>query len=130
MIDEIRASLSCHLPGYELRSIAKLGEGSDNVSYEVNGELIIRASKQTSPASRSESTRREADLLAVVAELSTLPVPEPVFADVEAGLLAYFNLLRVPLIDHPVAQPAPGACPGRVLKLPAPGSLAEGGGAG
>jgi aminoglycoside phosphotransferase (APT) family kinase protein len=42
----------------------------------------------------------------VVAELSTLPVPEPVFADVEAGLLAYFNLLRVPLIDHPVAQPA------------------------
>ncbi len=85
MIDEIRASLTRHLPSYEVRSIAKLGEGSDNVVYEVNGELIVRVSKETDPVSRSESTRREAGLLAVVAELSTLPVPEPIFTDIEAG---------------------------------------------
>ena len=45
MKDEIRASLARHLPGYEVCSVATLGEGLDNVSYEVNGELIIRASK-------------------------------------------------------------------------------------
>ena len=80
------------------------------------GALIIRASKETDPASRSESTRREADLLAVVAELSTLPVPEPIFADLEAGVLAYVKLPGLPLIDHPVAEPARLAAPlGRFL---------------
>jgi hypothetical protein len=42
----------------------------------------------------------------VVAGLSTLPVPKPVFVDAEAGLLAYVKLSGVPLIDHPVAEPA------------------------
>lgn len=106
MIDEIRASLTRHLPGYDIRSLAKLGEGSDNVAYEVNDELIVRASKQTDPASRSESTRREADLLAAVAELSTLPVPEPILVDIEAGVLGCFKLPGLPLMEHQVAQPA------------------------
>ena len=42
----------------------------------------------------------------MVAELSTLRVPEPVFADVEAGVLAYMKLPGLPLMDHPVAEPA------------------------
>jgi aminoglycoside phosphotransferase (APT) family kinase protein len=91
-MDEIHTLLGRHLPGYEVRSITRLGEGSDNAAYEVNGELIVRASKETDRALRSESTQREAQLLAVVAGLSTLPVPEPLF--VEA------------LIDHSVAEPA------------------------
>ena len=106
MTDEIRALLARRLPGYEVRSIARLGEGLDHAAYEVNGELILRASTDADPAIRSESTRREAALLAAVAELSALPVPEPIFADPEAGLLAYFKLPGVPLIDHPVSVPA------------------------
>jgi len=105
-MDEIRTLLPRHLPGYEARSITRLGGGLDNAAYEVNGELIVRASKETDPALRSESTQREAQLLAVVAGLSTLPVPEPVFVDAEAGLLAYVKLPGVPLIDHPVTEPA------------------------
>jgi len=31
--------LGRHLPGYEVRPIIRLGEGSDNATYEVNGEL-------------------------------------------------------------------------------------------
>src|SRR3712207_2471178 len=81
-------------------------EGLDHAAYEVNGELILRASTDADPDIRSESTRREAALLAAVAELSALPVPEPIFADPEAGLLAYFKLPGVPLIDHPVSVPA------------------------
>jgi aminoglycoside phosphotransferase (APT) family kinase protein len=104
--DEIRALLARRLPGYEVRSIARLGEGLDHAAYEVNGELIVRASTDADPAIRSKSTGREVALLAAVAELSALPVPEPIFADPEAGLLAYFKLPGVPLIDHPVSVPA------------------------
>jgi aminoglycoside phosphotransferase (APT) family kinase protein len=105
-MDEIRTLLPRHLPGYEVRSLTMLGEGLDNAAYEVNGELIVRASKATDPALRSQATQREADLLAVVAGLSTLPVPEPVFVDAVAGLLAYVKLSGVRLIDHQVTEPA------------------------
>lgn len=47
----------------------------NNLVYEVNDELIIRRSKADDPAHRSEVVRREADLLAGVAGVSTLPVP-------------------------------------------------------
>lgn len=42
----------------------------------------------------------------MVAGLSTLPVPEPLFVDAKAGFLAYVKLSGVPLMDHPVAEPA------------------------
>ena len=86
--------------------MAGLGEGLNNAAHEVNGELIVRTSKEPDPAKRAASTRREADLLAAVAELSTLPVPKPVFADPEAGAIAYRRLPGLPLMDHPVAEPA------------------------
>jgi len=104
--DEMRALLSRRLPGYEVRSVVALGEGSDNAAYEVDGELVVRKSKETDPVRRDEATRREAELLAAVAGISTLPVPEPVFADPEAGILAYHKLPGLPLMDHPVSEPA------------------------
>ncbi len=106
MTDEIRTLLTHHLPGYEVRSVAGLGEGLNNAAHEVNGELIVRTSKEPDPAKRAASTRREADLLAAVTRISTLPVPEPGFSDPEAGVIAYFKLPGVPLIDHPVSVPA------------------------
>ena len=100
------ALLARHLPGHDVRSVRALGEGLDNAAYEVNGELILRKSKEADPALRAEATRREAALLAAVAGISTLPVPEPIFADAEAGVLAYRKLPGVPLVDHPLAEPA------------------------
>jgi hypothetical protein len=58
VIDEIRALLAHHLPGYEVASVIGLGEGLENAAYEVNGELIVRKSKEADLASRSEATRR------------------------------------------------------------------------
>jgi aminoglycoside phosphotransferase (APT) family kinase protein len=106
VVDGVRASLAHHLPGYEVRSMVELGKGSDNAAYEVNGELVVRVSKEADARRRSEATRREAELLAAVARFSTLPVPEPVFADAEAGVLAYFKLPGLPLMDRPVEEPA------------------------
>jgi aminoglycoside phosphotransferase (APT) family kinase protein len=106
MAEEIRKLLARHLPGYGVRSVARLGEGLDNAAFEVNGELVVRASKEADPARRGESVRREAALLAAVARISTLPVPEPVFSDPEAGVVAYRRLPGRPLMDLPGADPA------------------------
>ena len=50
MIDQIRVMLTHYLPSYEVQSIARLGEGWENVVYEVNGDLIVRCAKEPDPA--------------------------------------------------------------------------------
>lgn len=105
MIGDIRGLLARHLPGYGVRSVVGLGE-VDHAAFEINGELVVRASKEANPADRAAATWREADLLVAVAELSTLPVPRPVFTDAGAGVLAYPKLPGRPLMDRPVAEPA------------------------
>jgi aminoglycoside phosphotransferase (APT) family kinase protein len=83
MTQQIRTLLARHLPGYEVWSVTEAGEGLDNAAREVNGELIVRTSKESDPALRAKYTRREADLLTAVTGISTLPVPEPVFVDLD-----------------------------------------------
>ncbi|MGH8774029.1 MAG: phosphotransferase family protein [Jiangellaceae bacterium] len=111
MADDIRAVLARHLPGRSVGTLTRLGEGQDNIAWEVDDELIIRRSKQSDPAARADATRREAELLGAVAELSSLPVPELVFADVDAGVLAYRKLPGRPLLERPVAEPVRLAAP-------------------
>jgi aminoglycoside phosphotransferase (APT) family kinase protein len=89
--------VAAHLPGYRVRSVEQIGEGLDNLAFEVNGELIVRVSKEPDPA----RTAAEARLLAAVAGISPLPVPDPVFTDVERGCLAYFKLAGMPLLELP-----------------------------
>jgi hypothetical protein len=60
-----------HLPDYRVDSVVHLGEGLDNRAYEVNGELIVRFSKELDPGRLD----REARLLAAVADVSPLSVP-------------------------------------------------------
>lgn len=105
MMDEIRTLLRRNLPGYEVRTVTESGEGLENAAHEVNGELIVRTSKESDPDLRADYTLREANLLAAITVISTLPVPEPVFVDPEAGAIAYRKLPGRPLIDHPVAAP-------------------------
>ncbi len=109
--EEIIRLLARHLPGYEVGSVKRLGEGQDNAAYEVNGELVVRQSKIDEAAGRGEAVRREAALLAAVAELSPVPVPQPVFVDEVAGVLAYGKLPGRPLNLHPVREPMRLAAP-------------------
>ncbi|MFE0351439.1 phosphotransferase family protein [Streptomyces griseoluteus] len=95
--------VATHLPDYRIDSVTLLGEGEDNLAYQVNGELIVRFSKDPDPASRATRVSDEARLLGAVAGISPLPVPEPAFTDAEQGCLAYFKLGGLPLIDLPVA---------------------------
>ncbi|MGQ4615995.1 phosphotransferase [Nocardia sp. R7R-8] len=92
------------LPDYRIDSVVLLGEGEDNVAYDVNGELIVRFGKEPDLESRAAQVTDEAGLLAAVADISPLPVPEPRFVVVEQGCLAYFKLPGSPLIDLPASR--------------------------
>jgi aminoglycoside phosphotransferase (APT) family kinase protein len=96
---EVHDIVVTHMPDYQVDAVVQVGEGVDNVAYEVNGELIVRFSKELDPARRAALLNREARLLAAVADVSPLPVPEPTFAAAEHGCLAYFKLPGVPLVD-------------------------------
>jgi aminoglycoside phosphotransferase (APT) family kinase protein len=87
------------MPDYEVDSVVQIGEGLDNLAYEVNGELIVRFSKEPDPARRAALLNHEAGLLAAVARVSPLPVPQPTFTVPGQGCLAYFKLPGVPLLD-------------------------------
>lgn len=78
------------IPRYEVDRVVELSEGCDHVAYKVNGELIVRFSKETDPARRAGHVDREARLLEAVAGISPLPVARPIFAVGEQGCLAYF----------------------------------------
>ncbi|HWO66498.1 MAG TPA: aminoglycoside phosphotransferase family protein [Umezawaea sp.] len=80
--------LAAHLPAYRVERVEPLGEGQDNVAFEVNGELVVRFAREPDP----EEADREARLLAKVAEFSPIPVPAPVFSVTAIGCLAYWKV--------------------------------------
>ncbi|GAA3222160.1 hypothetical protein GCM10010468_47790 [Actinocorallia longicatena] len=92
------------LPGYRVGSVTPLGEGEDHIAFQVNDELIVRFGKDRDPEARAARVSAEARLLAGVAELSPVPVPEPVFMIAELGCLGYFKLPGVPLIDMDASE--------------------------
>lgn len=106
MIDEIRAAVGRHLPGRPARVVTRVGEGWDNVVYAVDGDLLVRVSKEPDPDGRAEAVRREAGLLTAVAGLSPLPVPEPLFVEPGIGALAYLRLPGRSPRERPVPEPA------------------------
>ncbi|GAA1643686.1 phosphotransferase family protein [Catellatospora bangladeshensis] len=101
---EVCGIVTEQLPGYPVGTVALLGEGADNVAYEVNGELIVRFAKEPDPGARIKRVNAEAGLLAVVADVSPVPVPTPAFTVAEQGCLAYHKLDGRPLIGLPIAQ--------------------------
>ncbi|MFF3418832.1 phosphotransferase family protein [Streptomyces sp. NPDC002698] len=100
-VADVRGVVVTHMPEYQVESVVRLGGGLDNLAYEVNGELVVRFSKEPDPARRTALVDHEARVLAAVAGISPLPVPEPVFTVAEQGCLAYRKLPGVPLLDMP-----------------------------
>jgi aminoglycoside phosphotransferase (APT) family kinase protein len=101
----VRRMVAVHLPGYRVDTVVRRGEGVDNLAYVVNGELIVRWSKEPDPAARAAGVDREVRLLGAVAGISPLPVPEPAFTVPEQGCLAYRRLPGRPLLDLPRPWP-------------------------
>jgi aminoglycoside phosphotransferase (APT) family kinase protein len=101
--------------------VVPLGDGTDHVAYLAGATLVVRISRHADQSVRAAAVEREARVLAAVAALVSLPVPEPVFVAPAEGCLAYRRLSGVPLLDLPEAQraayaPAVAAELGRLLR--------------
>jgi aminoglycoside phosphotransferase (APT) family kinase protein len=92
------------VPGVEIGAVVPLGEGTDNIAYEVDGGLIVHFSKEPDPERRADLITGETALLAVVTEFSPLPVPIPLSADPARGCWSYRKLPGEPLLAQPQAQ--------------------------
>lgn len=110
-LDDVRRLVAAHLGGYRADTVVPLGQGQDNVAYEVGGRLIVRFGKESDADARSARVEREARLLAIVAAVSPLPVPEPVFVDPAAGCLAYRRLPGRSLLEVAPSARAARAAP-------------------
>jgi aminoglycoside phosphotransferase (APT) family kinase protein len=99
--DRVREIVRAALPDQQATSVVKLGEGLDHSAYEVDGELIVRFEKPSGDSSPAALVIRDARLLAAVAGVSPIPVPEPLFVLEEEGCLGYRKLPGRPLIDVP-----------------------------
>ncbi|MCS7483169.1 phosphotransferase family protein [Umezawaea endophytica] len=100
--ERVREVLGRHLSAYRVERVERLGEGQDNVAFEVNGELVVRFAKEPD----AEEAEREARLLARVAEISPIPVPTPVFSVTEIGCVAYWKVPGRQLLGLPGAPVA------------------------
>jgi aminoglycoside phosphotransferase (APT) family kinase protein len=97
---DVRAVIADYLPGHPAVSVQRCRQGLDNVAFRVDDELIVRFRREDPGA-----VDREAALLAVVADVSPLPVPEPLIVDPARGALAYRILPGVPLLELPIPSP-------------------------
>ncbi|WP_436496124.1 phosphotransferase family protein [Actinokineospora sp. HUAS TT18] len=97
--DDVRAVLAAHLPDLLVDTVRHLGEGQDNVAYDVDGALIVRFAKGDTDVAA------EARLLDTVAEFSPLPIPRPRLVLPELRCLAYDRLPGTALIDLPERPP-------------------------
>lgn len=111
-LDRVADLLAAHLPDVRARSVVPAGAGLDHETFLVNGELIVRLSREN--AAPAAPAGREARLLAAVAEVSPLPVPRPVFAG--PGGMAYPVLPGVPLLTSPGPRAGVAATLGRFLQ--------------
>src|SRR6478735_2757388 len=77
-VTTVRDLLAQHLPDLLVGTVGFRGEGLENIAYDVNSEFILRISKEPDPARRAALVAREAELLAIIAPFSPLPIPAPI----------------------------------------------------
>lgn len=82
--DDVHRILRAHLPDQPATTVTLLGEGVDNVAFEIDGALVVRFRKDPDPV----LVRHEAAVLAVAGRVPPVPVPKPMLVVPELGCLA------------------------------------------
>ena len=96
-VAEVRSLVTARWPHYPIDSVGPIGGGLDNMAYEVNRELIVRFSKAPDP----DRLEREVRVLAALAGIAPLPVPEPAFTVAELGCMVYVKIPGTSMLDLP-----------------------------
>lgn len=87
------AALRAHMPELAHLPLEELGGGLDNAAFRA-GDVVLRV------AADGHDVVREARLLGVVARHVSVGVPRPLFADREAGVMAYPMIAGRPLLGR------------------------------
>jgi aminoglycoside phosphotransferase (APT) family kinase protein len=97
-VDDVRVRelVGRRLPACRVERVELIGAGIDNTAYVVNGDIVVRFAKDVAAA----QVEREGRLLGVVARMSPLAVPEPLFVEADEGCLAYRMVRGIPLIER------------------------------
>ena len=103
---DVTRLVAAHLPDAAVVSVSRLGEGWDNVTYEVNGEIIVRFSKVTDERERAALVQREERILRMVARLTAMPVPRTLFISLDDGCIAYLKIAGISLLEASAAARA------------------------
>jgi aminoglycoside phosphotransferase (APT) family kinase protein len=108
-----------HAPKLRELKIVELGGGLDSTAYAA-GDLVIRV------AAAGYDVAREARLLEIVATRVPVPIPRPLFADVDAGVLGYERIPGEPLLGRSAPAGTAGRLGGFLRDLHAidPGTVA------
>lgn len=100
---DLRA-LVTSLIGEEVHALQLLGEGGDHLVYEVNHNVVLRIRKQRDRRGAA-ATAREAALLALLAEVSSVPVPSVVTLDSDRCAIVMTKLPGSSLFEAPSRDP-------------------------
>jgi aminoglycoside phosphotransferase (APT) family kinase protein len=94
MRETYRKKLERVLPGLKNSSFVCLGEGEDNIAFEVNSQLVARFTKRDAGA-----VKREAAILDFVQTIAPLSAPKLRYARPNDGFIVYDKLPGVPLVS-------------------------------
>jgi|GEM_PF-1153898 len=89
--------ISKNFPDLTISKIVKIGEGTGNVAYEVNGHLIFRFPK--GPANLIQLTQ-EIILQPILSKFSSLPYPKFDYLPTDHSFVGYKKLEGMPLISE------------------------------
>jgi aminoglycoside phosphotransferase (APT) family kinase protein len=103
--DLVRDIVRLQLPGTGADSIRRLGEGQEHAAYEVDGRVVVRFALEHDDC--SPRIEREVALLKVVARISPVAVPEPLFVVPERCCYGYRKLEGSPLLSLAPAKRGP-----------------------
>jgi len=84
-----------YFPNFEMDELKKIGEGTGNVAFEVNSDLVFRFPKKEENQKQLE---REIAVQEILKDNSSLPIPDFSFLPDDHSFVGYKKLLGVPLL--------------------------------
>lgn len=94
--DSVQALILSHFSNLKIVSLVKIGEGTGNVAYEVNTDLIFRFPKKED---NQQQLEQEIYIQEVLKQFCSLPYPDFIFLPADHSFIGYKKLNGTPLLQ-------------------------------